>query len=243
MSKERERNILESLLKHKSVTVKSLAKELYASESSIRRDLNRLEGQGLLRRIHGGAVLEEQSSSLMKIPFTIRELENCDAKVIIGQKAAELVKDGDTIMLDASSSAYALIPFLAKKTNLTVITSGIKAAMLLAEYGINTYSTGGHVIGSCLSLVESDAARMLSCYNADLAFFSCRGVSKEGMLSDFSIEENIVRQAMINQAKKTVLLCASEKFGKTYMHNLCSLRDIDCVISEVDFSEELLSRL
>ncbi len=242
MSKEREKSILESLLKRKSVTVKELAKELYASESSIRRDLGNLEGQGFLRRIHGGAVLEEQSNSYMKIPFAIRELENYDAKLIIAKKAAELVKDGDTVMLDASSSAYALIPFLAKKSNITVITSGVKAVMLLAEYGINTYSTGGHVIGSCLSLVESDANHMLSCYNADIAFFSCRGVSKDGMLSDFSIEENIVRQAMIKHSKKAVLLCASEKVGKSYMHNLCSLKDIDCVISEVDFSEEILSQ-
>ena len=242
MSKERERNILELLLKHKSVSVKTLSRELYASESSIRRDLSRLEGQGLLRRTHGGAVLAEQSHALTKIPFTVRELENYDAKMIIARKAAELVKDGDTVMLDASSSAYALIPFLAKKTNITVITSGIKAAMLLAEYGINTYVTGGHVIGSCLSLVENDAVHMLSCYNADIAFFSCRGLSKDGMLSDFSIEENIVRQAMIKGSRKAVLLCAGEKFGKTYMHNLCHLRDIDGVISEAEFSEELLSR-
>ena len=126
MSKEREKSILESLLKRKSVTVKELAKELYASESSIRRDLNNLEGQGFLRRIHGGAVLEEQSNSYMKIPFAIRELENYDAKLIIAKKAAELVKDGDTVMLDASSSAYALIPFLTKKSSITVITSGVK---------------------------------------------------------------------------------------------------------------------
>jgi DeoR/GlpR family transcriptional regulator of sugar metabolism len=232
MIKEREKHILQQLLKNKSVTVKELARELYASEPSIRRDLKSLETQGLIRRVHGGAMLEEHSSSLMKIPFVMRELENSDAKLIIAKKAAELVNDGDTIMLDASSSAYALIPFLAKKSNITVITSGVKALMLLTECGINTYSTGGHVIGSCLSLVERDSYNMLSSYNADVAFFSCRGVSADGMLTDFSIEENVVRQTMIKRSKKAYLLCASEKIGKCYMHNLCHIDDIDGIITE-----------
>ncbi len=242
MNKEREQLILQKLLKTKSVTVKELAKELYASEPSIRRDLKVLEAQGLVRRVHGGAVLEERSDSLMKIPFVIRELENYDAKLIIAKKAAELVNDGDTVMLDASSSAYALIPFLAKKTGITVITSGVKAMMLLTEYGINTYSTGGHVISSCLSLVGNDACNMLASYNADVAFFSCRGLSADGMLTDISIEENIVRASMIKHSKKAFLLLASEKLGKCYVHNLCHANDINGVISETDFSEEQLTK-
>ena len=241
MNKERERLILQKLLKSKSVTVKELAAELYASEPSIRRDLKTLEEQGFVRRVHGGAMLEERNASLMKIPFIMRELEDHDAKLIIAKKAAELVNDGDTVMLDASSSAYALIPFLAKKTNITVITSGVKALMLLTEFGINTYSTGGHVIGSCLSLVDSDACNTLSAYNADVAFFSCRGIAKDGMLTDFSIEENVVRKAMIKRSKKAYALCASEKLGRSYMHNLCHVDDVDGVISDVDFSKELLS--
>ena len=237
MNKEREKHILQKILKSKSVTVKELARELYASEPSIRRDLTALEAQGFIRRVHGGAVLEERSDSLVKIPFVMRELENSDAKLIIAKKAAELVSDGDTVMLDASSSACALIPFLAKKSNITVITSGVKALTRLTEYGINTYSTGGHVIASCLSLVGADACDTLASYNADIAFFSCRGVSDDGMLTDISIEENTVRQAMIKRAKRAYLLCASEKFGKCYMHNLCHADDIDGVISETDLEK------
>lgn len=243
MNKEREKSILESLLKKKRVTVKELAKELYASEPSIRRDLQSLEKQNLIKRIHGGAILEEHSNSYTKIPFVIREMENFDAKSVIAKKASSLVKDGDVIMLDASSSAYALIPFLANKSNITVITSGVKTLMLLSEYGINTYSTGGHLLPTCLSLVDSDAINTISKYNADIAFFSCRGVSPDGILTDFSIEENVVRQKMIKQSKKSVLLCASEKFNKTYMHNLCDIKDLDYVISEVEFSKSMLFNL
>ena len=232
MNQERRKQILELLLKEKRVAVKDLAERLYTSEPSIRRDLSELEKQKLLRRIHGGAVLEEHSDSYLKIPFLLREMEYPDAKNIIAKKAIELVNDGDTVMLDASSSAYALIPLLAQKNNITVITSGVKALLRLAEYGINAYSTGGHLLPSCLSLTESDTLDMITRYNADVCFFSCRGISPTGMLTDLSIEENLVRKKMIAQSRLSVLLCASEKLNQTYMHNLCHVREIDLVLSD-----------
>jgi DeoR family fructose operon transcriptional repressor len=152
--------------------------------------------------------------------------------------AADMVKDGDVIMMDASSSAYAMIPFLAKKTNITVITSGVKALSRLAEYGINAYSTGGKLLPSCLSLIESDCLDTISNYNADIAFFSCRGLDDSGYATDFSIEENLVRQKMIKQSRRAVLLFAGDKYGKRYMHNLCHVDDIDSVISEVELGIE-----
>lgn len=237
MNLERRKQILELLLREKRVTVKDLATRLYSSEPSIRRDLCELEKQKLLRRIHGGAILEEHSDSYLKIPFLLREMEDHDAKNIIAKKAIALVNDGDTIMLDASSSAYALIPLLAQKNNLTVITSGVKALVRLAEYGINAYSTGGHLLPSCLSLTEEDSHSMLSHYNADICFFSSRGISPTGMITDISIEENLVRKRMIGQSRRSVLLCASEKFNKTYLHNLCHVRNIDLVLSETDVPE------
>lgn len=233
MNKDREKAILELLLKKKRVTVKELARVLYASEPSIRRDLLQLEKQNLIRRVHGGAVLEEHSTSLSKIPFVLRELEDHDAKRIMAQKAAALVESGQVIFLDASSSAYAMIPYLAAKTNLTVITSGVKALMLLAEYGIPAFATGGRLLPTCLSLVDDDAIATVKKYNADWAFFSCRGLSPDGWVTDISIEENRVRAAMMGQARRSVLLCASEKFNKTYLHNLCHRDDLT-VISDIE---------
>ena len=234
MNQERKKKILEILLKEKSVSVRDLSQRLYTSEPSIRRDLCELEKQKLLRRIYGGAVLEEHSDSFLKIPFLLREMEDHDAKDIIAKKALEWVNDGDVIMLDASSSAYALIPLLRQRTNVTVITSGVKALMRLAEYGINAYSTGGHLLPSCLSLTDSDSQDMIARYNADTVFFSCRGISPDGMITDLSIEENLVRRAMIRHSKRAVLLCAGEKLGKTYMNNLCHVSEIDAVLSEVE---------
>ena len=243
MNTERKNQIIKILLKEKKISVKDLSRRLYISEPSIRRDLTELEKEKLIRRVHGGAVLEEHSESFIKIPFLLRELEDRDAKDIIAQKAAELVHDGDVIMMDASSSAYAIIPYLTQKNNITVITSGIKSLMRLAEYGIDAYSTGGHLLPSCFALVNEDAHQVISHYNADIAFISCRGISPEGMITDFSIEENLVRAKMIERAKTSVLLCTTKRMNQTYMHNICSIKAVSHVICEEDQLPENLKKI
>lgn len=230
MNKEREKNILEIAIKEKSVTVRDLAQRLYSSEPSIRRDLCSLEKQKLLRRTHGGAVLDENALSEIKIPFLIRKLEKSDEKIKIARMAAELVPDGSVIFLDASTSAYSMIPFLAEKRNLIVITNGIKALTALSENNITCIGTGGSVINSCLALVGEDAFRTIERYNADFCFFSCRGLSEDGRLTDISQSENSIRLKMINHSKKSYLLCTSDKLNKVYYHNLCSADDISGII-------------
>ena len=239
MNKEREKKILETVLIQKKVYVKELARKLFASEPSIRRDLVSLEKQGLIKRFHGGAMIEENDSSAMKIPFVIRELEQSDAKIIMAKKAIELVKDGDVIFIDASSSAYNIIPYLPLRQNLTVITSGVKALSKLAEYGIKTICTGGELLASCLSLVGDESYATICDTNADIAFFSCRGLSSDGILTDISYGENMVRRRMIANSKKSYLLCASDKIGKKYSHTLCTADDITGIICEEDLPHNL----
>lgn len=232
MSIDREKQILEILLKEKRVSVPALAQALFVSEPSIRRDLQSLEAQNLIKRVHGGAILEETALSKNKIPFLIREYEQSGAKAMIAQKAINFICDNDIVFLDASTSCYYLIPFLASKRNLTVITNGVKALIKLAEYGIHAISTGGNLLNSCLALVGEEAYKTIDAYNADVALFSCRGVSDDGYLTDISPEENYVRKKMIQRAKKAYLLCANEKIGKSYFHNLCHKDDITEIIHE-----------
>ncbi len=239
MNKEREKIILEKIIKDKRVYVKSLAREIYASEPSIRRDLQNLEKQGFLKRVHGGAILEESSTSALKIPFVIRELEQSDEKLKMAKKAAELVRDGYTVMLDGSSSAYNIIPFLSEKSNITIITNGIKALQRAGEYNINAFSTGGYLLPSCQTLVGEAAHRMISSFNADILFFSCRGLTEEGLLTDFSIEEDAARQHMMKRSKTKVLLCSSNKLGKKYMHTICTKDDIEYIVSDISLPEAL----
>lgn len=237
MSKEREKEILKLLLSKKEITVNELADLLFTSKASIRRDLASLENQQLIKRVHGGAILEENSVSALKIPFVMRELEQTDEKFKIASQAIEYVNDYDVIFLDASSSAYALVPFLATKNHLTVITSGIKTLLKLGEYGIKAISTGGELLPTCQSLVGEECYRTIEKYNANSVFFSCRGLSDDGFLSDMSDSENNVRRKMIEHSKNSYLLCASNKLGHKYFHNLCTVKDISMVLCDTELRE------
>lgn len=230
MNTEREKEILKILLAKKEVSVKELADLLFTSESSIRRDLASLEKQMLIKRLHGGAKIEENSVSALKIPFVVRELEQSDAKLKMAKEAINYVNDYDVIFLDASSSAYNLVPFLATKNHLTVITSGIKTLLKLGEYGIKAISTGGDLLPSCRSLVGEAALRTIEGFNANAVFFSCRGLSEDGFLTDISDSENVVRRHMLAHSERSYLLCASDKLGQKYFHNLCKAQDITKII-------------
>ena len=237
MSNERDKIILELLLKKKKITVKELSETLYVSEPSVRRDLARLESQNLIKRSHGGAMIEENAVSRNKIPFKVRELEESGAKIVMAKAAAELIEDGNVVFLDSSTSAYNVIPFLADKNGLTVITNGVRALERLAEYGISTISTGGNLDVSCMSLVGDEAHKTIESFYADICFFSCRGLDREGNMTDIFSAENYVRLRMIKHSKRAYLLCAGEKFGKRYFHNLMNLKAVDGLISDRDFEQ------
>lgn len=228
---ERQDMILNALLESDHMTTHELSAKLFVSVPTLRRDLIKLEQMGKIIRTHGGARLIKKSAD-EKIPILLREQEQNDAKEIMARKAAELVRDGDILMLDGSTSACSLIPHLAEFKNLIVITSSAKSSFLLGRMGINTICTGGKMITRSLSYIGEDAENTVRRYNADIVFFSCRGLSMDGKLTDNSIEENSLRKIMLRHAKKSVLLCDSSKLGHTYLNNLCHLSEVDEIICE-----------
>ncbi len=226
---DREQKILDILASEESISLDALSKKLYISLPTIRRDLIKLEKKGLILRMHGRVALKRAQADT-KIPFSLRTDERSEAKEKMAISASRLIKDGDTVMLDGSTSAYHIIPHLRDKKNIIVITSGAKAALLLAEMGISTISSGGTMINKSYSYIGEDAVRTVLKYNADIAFFSCRGLSDDGIPSDNSPEENEVRRAMIKRSKIRVLLCDKNKHGKVYLNNLCEPDEIDKII-------------
>lgn len=228
---ERENEILRLLNDGEAKNNDELSKKLFISKQTLRRDLEKLEKKGLIIRTHGGAMPVKHPSD-KHIPFFLREHEQSDAKNAIALKALEFIHDGDTIMLDGTTSAYAIVPHLSAYKDLTVITSSAKASFLLGNMDIKTVCTGGHMLSKSMSYVGDDALRTIKNYNADTAFFSCRGFSEDGLLSDPSIEENLVRRAMMAQSKKKIFLCNSSKIGNKYLHNLCHISEIDEIICE-----------
>lgn len=232
---ERENKILEALYDAKNMSVEELSKKLFISMPTVRRDLIKLENKGLIIRTRGGALLKNNSPD-SKIPLFMRENEQSEAKRIIAKKAVEFISDGDTIMLDASTTACSVIPYLSDFHDILVITSGAKASVMLGEMEIKNICTGGEMVTKSFSYIGTEAERTVLNYNADILFFSCRSLSYDGFLSDNSIEENAIRRAMMSRAKKKILLLDSAKFGKTSLNNLCHLSDVDEFICEKDLN-------
>jgi DeoR/GlpR family transcriptional regulator of sugar metabolism len=239
---EREERILNALMEKDTMGVRELAGKLYISVPTLRRDLVKLEAMGKIIRTHGGAKLHKMPAD-KQIPIVLREQEQNLAKDIIGRKAASFVKDGDIIMLDASTSAYSVIPYLADFTDLIVITSSAKAAFLLGQMGIQTICTGGRMITHSFAYIGDDAERTVRSYNAYVVFFSCRGLSLDGKLTDKSIEENTLRKAMLQQAQKKVLLCDSSKIGRVFLNTLCHVSDIDDILCDAPLPTALAQQL
>ena len=239
---EREDFILNALLEKESMTVQELSKKLYVSMPTLRRDLIKLEDKGRIIRTHGGAKLVKRSAD-EQIPFLLREQVQNDSKSIIARKALDFIHDGDVIMLDGSTSAYSIVPLLADFKKLLVITSSAKSSFVLGNMGINNICTGGHMITRVLSYVGEDAERTVENYNADVVFFSTRGLSMNGIMTDSSIEENRLRRTMMKHAKKKIVLCDASKIGETYLNTLCHISEVDEVLCEAPLPEHLLEMI
>ena len=227
---ERQKEILQILEKSKSISVSKLAKMLYVSQPTIRRDLSVLEEQGKVQRTHGGVVLRETSDA--EIPLMFREDQNNASKKIIAQKAAKLIRDGDVIFMDASSTVSYLIPYLENFRDLVVITNSPKTSIRLGERNIKNYCTGGLLLKYSIAYVGSEAEKFISNLNADLFFFSSRGYMENGMISDSAEQEVAVRKAMLKNAEKSYYLCDSSKKGKKYTFNICATQEVAGVIDE-----------
>ena len=220
-----------SLLAQKPHAIKELAEKLFISEPTVRRDIIVLKEKGLVTSQKGIVALKTNSPD-QRIPLFIRHLEQKEEKRAIARKAAHYIKDGYVIMLDASTTAFHLLPHLTYFKNILVITNGAKKALESASMGIRTICTGGELMTESFCYVGTDAESVLKNYNADVAFFSCRGISENNIANDNSILENAMRKIMIKNSKKSYLLCDSSKFGKTYLNTLCNVEDLNGLITE-----------
>ncbi len=239
---EREEKILRLLFEKGTMNNNELARKLYVSAPTLRRDLEKLEQKGLITRTHGSCSINHTAGD-EKIPFYFREQEQNSAKSKIAKKAIEYVKDGSILMLDGTTSCYHLALLLKHFQDLIVITSGAKTSYTLGTMSIKNISTGGQMITKSLTYVGSEALHTIRQYNADVAFFSCRGLSDDGMLTDGSVEENDIRREMFRHAKKKIFLCDSSKIGYRYFNNLCHVSEIDAIICEDAVPENILKMM
>ncbi|HOP10561.1 MAG TPA: DeoR/GlpR family DNA-binding transcription regulator [Oscillospiraceae bacterium] len=229
---ERQEEIQKLLQERGSMTVHRIAELLHVSESTVRRDLRALDERGKVRRTFGGAVPVDILTR--EVPLMLRENVSGREKQAIAAKAVRFIRDGEVLFLDASSTVLRLVPLLSRFKDLTVITNGPKTALELGKQKIRTICTGGLLLDDSMALVGSDAEDVIRRFNADAMFFSCRGMTEEGMLNDSSMEESHLRRIMLEHVSEKYFLCTRDKIGCRYLYNVIHRNQItDVVIQDV----------
>lgn len=228
---ERQSEIMALLTVNKSLQVQDTARRFGVTEETIRRDLNALEKQGLLIRTHGGALLPDDS--LIEAPLRIREGINITGKDAIGIAAARMIRSGDSLILDASTSALYVAKHLKTKSNITVITNAERIINELVDCPeITLISTGGVLRHKSRSYTGRAAENVLSTYYADYLFFSCKGFSPSTGLTDSSEQESEIRKVMLRRARRRVFLCDHTKLDRVGFSATAVLQDIHRIITD-----------
>lgn len=232
LKNERQNEIMQLLAEKSYITVKELSSRLYASESSIRRDLSILEKKGLAKRSHGGAEIVLNSGNIA--PFSQRALHNIDEKKLIAKKAAALISDNDIVFFDQSSSAL-FVANEAKNSNKKIIavTNNLEIATILTDTDFDVHICGGYLSPDNRNcILGSDTAAYFGNFLADILFFSSKAMADDGIIYDCNREEICTRNVMLAHSKKKIFLCDTEKFGKTSGFRQCTLADADILITE-----------
>lgn len=228
---DREKKILEILKEKKRVSANSLVKLLYVSPATVRRELDSMSKRGLLKRVHGGAILVSSGSE--ESALEIREETNKKEKRYICEKCVELIKNNQSMFLDSSSTVATIIQYLNEFQNLTIITNGVSAALKVAQKtNLKVYVPDGFVKSQSNSILGDCTNKTLSNLYCDLFIFSCAGFEIGSGITEATIETAQIKKIMFKNSKKRILLIDSSKFGKTYLAKTFDPCEVDVIITE-----------
>ncbi|WP_411346322.1 DeoR/GlpR family DNA-binding transcription regulator [Paenibacillus sp. WLX1005] len=224
-----------------SMRVTELSERCQVTEETIRRDLDRLERQGMLKRSHGGAVSVKDEQP--ETPFSEREIMHADEKRRIAEQAVKLIQPNDRILLDASTTAWYMAASLPD-IPLTVLTNSIRVATQLSNREkIQVISTGGQLVQRSLSFVGPLAERSLDTYYVNKLFLSCQGVHLERGVSESNELQGRVKQKMVGMADQVILLADASKFGVQAFAHVMNLNEVDELITDNRLPGETVRQL
>jgi DeoR/GlpR family transcriptional regulator of sugar metabolism len=237
---ERREKIMSLLEAEKAATVHSLASRLFVSGATLRRDLQMLEDEGRIRRTRGGASLPVQR--VQDIPLYARRQERMAEKQGIARAAARFFEPGDTLILDASTTALALSEELKAMDSLTVVTSGLLTAQAFAVPGRQVLCTGGTLRENSASLTGEDAMAFLRNHHGTWTVLSCRGLTAEGFWES-SPEEAALKRCMLDAGEKHMLLCDAAKLNRYFLCRTGELNRLHVLVTDKMPEGMLLSTL
>jgi DeoR/GlpR family transcriptional regulator of sugar metabolism len=242
IAQERRQHIFEDIEASGIASVRDLAHRFDVSTITIMRDLQELEQEGLIRRVHGGAISVRGAS--YEPPFIARESQYSPEKKRIAAKAVEMINDGDSIILDVGTTTLEIARALKGKRNLTVLVTNLRAALELAsQAAIQVIVIGGKLRSSELSLVGHLTEQTLRSFQVDKAFIGVGGITIEHGLTEFNFEEAGTKRTMIERARERIVVADHTKFGKVMLTAVASLTAVDAIITGTEVDGEIVTRL
>ncbi|RPI06768.1 MAG: DeoR/GlpR transcriptional regulator, partial [Actinobacteria bacterium] len=207
------------------------------SAMTIRRDLEVLEQEGAIRRIHGGAI--DLASRGYGAPYSVRSRENTEAKQRIGRAAAGLLGERETVILDVGTTTLQVALALHSHRNLTVITAGLQIAEALTRNrDIQLLVTGGIVSPGELSLVGDMAEEAFSRLRFDTYVMGVGGIDIDAGVTEFSLEDARVKRAAVASVRRCIVVADASKLGKVTFAQVCSIERVETVVTDSSASRE-----
>jgi len=236
---ERRNEILEKIQTDGRVVVSELSQQYQVSEETIRRDLEKLDNEGLVTKSYGGAVLNESVN--VDLPFNVRKNTNVVGKQKIATLIKELVCDEERLILDASTTAIFIAKELKERQRLSIITNSIEVLMELFDVeDWRVISTGGLAKAGSFALVGPQTDKMLRSYHVDKAIISCKGLDLDEGLSDSDDLHAHSKKVMLDVAVEKILAVDSTKFGKRAFAQIGDFGDITKIVTDKRPDDEWL---
>lgn len=237
MLTEARQNMIENYVnQHGMCRVAELCKLTDTSESTIRRDLIQMEESGTIKRVHGGARSVKNFSR--DVSQHIRFSMNHEAKIKLARYAAKFVHAGDDIFIDAGTTTYEIVSFIANLPNLTIITNGVETALCSLNHGIETILIGGNVKGDTHAAVGHAALKQIQAMNFSASFIGTNGLDQKGNLTTPDPEEAAVKSAEIMQAEHAYILADSTKIGEQSFAVFGNTKDVTVITNHLNSSQK-----
>ncbi|PYE50542.1 DeoR/GlpR family DNA-binding transcription regulator [Deinococcus yavapaiensis] len=240
LTSQRKQHILAVLKRDGQIVAKSLSQELGLSEDTIRRDLRDLAAEGLLQRVHGGAL----PASPAVATFEERTRIAPEGKIAIGQTAAKMIRPGQVVILDGGTTAVQVARHLPRDLQATIVTHSPTIAVELAAHPtVEVIVIGGRLFKHSIVAVGAAAIEAMSHVRADLFFMGVTGVHPEAGLSTGDLEDALVKRALSKRAAETVVLASSEKIGVASAYVIAPVAEASTLIVERDADREVIAEL
>ncbi len=238
LTSERKRHILDILKRDGRVVAKTVSQELGLSEDTIRRDLRELASEGLLQRVHGGAL----PASPGVADFTARQGIAPDGKRAIGRAAAAMIEDGHVVILDGGTTAIEVARHLRPGLRATVVTHSPSTAMALMPHpGVEVVIIGGRLFRHSVVAVGAAASEQISRIRADLYFLGVTGIHAEAGLTTGDFEEAAIKRQLMSQAAETIALASREKLGAASPFLVAPITALAGLVTEIDIPSAALA--